>query len=193
MRARSVMNCVGALAGALSLGACVTASEPVASTAAATPASNWQIAQQSDRITGGPPSGAAWFARSANSRMPGTAPMLLRLTCFKDQPVVQFSFDHKVGSNRNAVFGYRFDAKPGREIKARFLQDYKTVVIEDRTDVAQFADALRASDLLLIRIQSLNTGNTTAEFKLEGSTAAVDAGFAACPLAPSRARTVARS
>jgi hypothetical protein len=176
------------------LSACVTARDPVVTTAGATPSGNWRIERQVDRITGAPLSSALLMTRGSNTAVAVPQPAMLQLLCFKEQPLVRFSFDFKVGSNRNSVLGYRFDAKPGREVEARFLQDSKAVVIEDKADVAQFVDELRTSDVLYIRIRSLNAGRTAAEFHLDGAPAAVEAAFARCRLPPgqTRARTAAR-
>ncbi len=46
--------------------------------------------------------------------------------------MVKLQFPFKVGSNRSATLVYRFDEKPPRESNARFLQDFRTIVLEDR-------------------------------------------------------------
>jgi hypothetical protein len=97
---------------------------------------------------------------------------------------MRFSFEFKIGSNVNSVLGYRFDEKPGHEIKARFLQDFKTVVIEDQAEVAQFLGELETSAALYVRIRSLNMERTAAEFRLEGGADAIKEALAGCPLAP---------
>ena len=106
---------------------------------------------------------------------------MLQLMCFKDQPAVRLSFEFKIGSTRNAQLGYRFDEKPGHEIDARFLNDFKTVVIEDKAEVARFVSELATSSQLYVRIRSLNPGRSSAEFQVAGAPAAIEAGFAGCP------------
>jgi hypothetical protein len=137
-----------------------------------------------DRITGAPLSGAFLMTKtSSNSQVDYPQPAQLNLLCFKDQPIVRLVFDFKVGSNKNSVLGYRFDEKPGHEITdARFLQDFRTVVIEEKADVAQFVNELAVSEVLYIRIRSLNSGRSTAEFRLNGAPAAIEAAYAGCPL-----------
>jgi hypothetical protein len=61
------------------------------------------------------------------------------------------------------------------------------VVIEDRSAVTTFANELSMSNVLVIRIRSLAAGRTTAEFKLDGAPAAIEAAFAGCPLTPAPA------
>lgn len=86
------------------------------------------------------------------------------------------------------MLGYRFDDKPGHEIEARFLQDYKTVVIEETPDVAQFMSELATSKDLFVRIRSLNAGRTAADFEVTGGQTAVDAISTQCPIDPQRKR-----
>jgi hypothetical protein len=65
------------------------------------------------------------------------------------------------------------------------------IVIEDRASVADFIRDMSGSRTLYVRIRSLNAGRSTAEFKLDGSDAAVKAAFAECPLSgePAKRRT----
>lgn len=144
---------------------------------------NWQIERAQDRVAGRQISSAYVFTRrSSHTHVSYPLSASLQLTCFRKQPIVKFEFETKVGSNRNSSFGYRFDDKPGREVPARFLNDFHTVVIEDRADVVRFVDALAASDSVYIRIDSLNAGRTATEFQLNGAAEAIRAGFADCPL-----------
>ena len=62
-------------------------------------------------------------------------------------------------------------------------------VIEEKAAVAQFIDDLAGASVLYIRIRSLNAGRTTAEFRLDGSAAAVQAAFASCPVTGPQKRT----
>ena len=170
--------------------------DPVVTTGTiATPSGNWRIERQIDRITGGPLSSAiVMTTQVANSSVAFPQPAMLQLTCFKRDPIVRFGFGFKVGSTRNSTLGYRFDEKPGHEIDARFLQEAKTVVIEDRAAVAQFVQELATSQSLYVRIRSLNAGRTSAEFRVDGAPAAIAAGLADCPVkaGPDRPRTAAR-
>jgi hypothetical protein len=56
------------------------------------------------------------------------------------------------------------------------------VVIEDRAEVAQFVSELATSSALYVRTRSLNASRTSAEFKVDGAAAAIDAAFAGCPV-----------
>jgi hypothetical protein len=55
--------------------------------------------------------------------------------------------------------------------------------------VAQFVDELVSSNVLYLRMRTLNAGRTTAEFRVAGAAAAVQAGFAECPATPGQKRT----
>jgi hypothetical protein len=186
VRTGLIARCVCAGVAAGSLSACA-ARDPLVSTAGAKSAGEWRIERQVDRITDAPLSSALLPTKtSSNSAEPFPQPAVLQLLCFKDQPVVRLSFEFKVGSNKNSVLGYRFDEKPGHEIEGRYLQDSKTVVIEKPADVAQFVSELAASNVLYVRIRSLNMGRTTAEFRLNGAPAAIEAAFASCPVPSDR-------
>jgi len=179
--AGGVLRVCLAIASALSLAACA-ARDPLVSSSQAKPAGNWRIERQVDRVTGAPLTSAFLTSRSsANSAIAFAQPVTLQLLCFKAQPLVRLAFQFKIGSNRNSTLGYRFDDKPGREADARFLQDFRTVVIEDQAEVARFGGELAASNALYVRIRSLNAGRSSAEFRLDGAPAAIEAAFAGCP------------
>jgi len=168
---------------AAGLGACATR-DPYVSTAGAKRVGDWRVERQVDRVTGAPLSSALLpTLESSNSAVLFSKPAVLQLTCFKDQPIVRFEFTFRIGSNRNSVLGYRFDDNPGREVEGRFLQDYKTVVIEDKDEVAQFVKELATAKMLYVRIRSLNAGRTAADFRVEGAPTAVEAALAQCPIA----------
>lgn len=170
---------------AMVLGACATP-DPYVANPATTTSGNWKIEKQVDRITGVPvPSAMLVIDNASNSFAEYARPASMQLTCFEGKPMVRFAFEFKVGTDPNSIIGYRFDEKPGHDnVAARFLQEYRTVVIEDRAAVAAFANELATSSVLVIRIRSLAAGRTTAEFKLDGAPAAIEAAFAGCPLTP---------
>jgi hypothetical protein len=172
---------------ALPLGGCFR--DPIVYSAQTAPVGNWRIERQVDRITGAPIASALLVTRASNSAVAFPQPAMLQLLCFKDQPTVRLSFEFKVGSTRNSVLGYRFDEKPGHEIEARFLNDFKTVVIEAPAEVARFAAELATSNVLYVRIRSLGSGRSSAEFQLAGAPAAIEAGFAGCPVKAGPPRT----
>lgn len=168
---------------AVMLGACA-GRDPYVATPATMASGNWKIERQVDRITGVPvPSAMIVIPNASNSFADYAKPASMQLTCFDGKPIVRFAFDFKVGTDPNSTLGYRFDEKPGHDnVAARFLQEYRTVVIEDHAAVATFANELATSNMLVIRIRSLAAGRTTADFKLDGATAAIEAAFAGCPL-----------
>ena len=164
---------------------CACARDPYVSQASTVPSGNWRIERQPDRVTGKPIS-SAFLDTSASSNAGVLYPQQasLQLSCFLGQPVIKFEFSNKVGTNLNSFLGYRFDEKPGHEIGARFLVASAAVVIEDKAEVAQFVGELATSNLLYVRLRSLSAARTTAEFKVDGAPAAIEAAFAACPVAP---------
>jgi hypothetical protein len=168
-----------ALAG---LAACVT-NDPYTWAARATSSGSWRVERTVDRVTGAPISSAQVITSQVSNGAIAFPPAAsLQITCFKDEPLVRLGFGFRVGSNRNSTLGYRFDDKPGREAEARFLADYRTVVIEDAAEVAQFVRELASSQVLYVRIRSLNASRTSAEFRVSGAPGAIEAGLAGCPV-----------
>lgn len=167
------------------LGACQTP-DPYVVAPATTTSGNWKIERQVDRVTGVPvPSATNTINNASNSFAERPSAASLQLTCFDGKPLVRLAFVFKVGTDANSIIGYRFDEKPGHDnIAARFLQEYRTVVIEDNAAINTFVNELATSATLVIRVRSLNAGRTIADFKLDGAPAAIEAAFAGCPLTP---------
>lgn len=187
MRAAVVASCLALSAGALGVGGC--ARDPYVYASAIEERGPWEIERHADRVTGrGIASAYVANRNGSHTSEFFTQPVGLQLLCFKQEPIVRFAFSAKVGSNRNAMIGYRFDDKPGREIEGRFVDGQRNVVIEDRAEVAHFARELAASKVLYVRIRALNIGRSTAEFPVEGAQAAIDTAYAGCPLTPPNIR-----
>lgn len=183
---KDLARCVGVTIAALSLAAC--SRDPLVTTSGAVPTGNWRVERQMDRVTGAPLASAFLVTQTvSNPSELFPKPATLQILCFRNQPTVRISFEFKIGSTRNSMLGYRFDEKPGREVAARFLQDYTTAVIEDQPSVAQFIGELASSNVLYVRIRSLNAGRSSAEFNLDGAPAAIDAALAGCRVPPRQA------
>jgi hypothetical protein len=167
------------------LGGC-TPRDPYVSTANTISSGEWKIERQTDRITGNAIASALlWTRNSSHSGEDYAKPAEIQLICFESKPVARFVFDFKIGSDKNSSLGYRFDDRPGRDnVESRVLLGYNVIVIEEKTAVAQFVDELANSNVLYLRIRSLNAGRTTAEFRVAGAAAAVQAAFAECPVTP---------
>lgn len=187
------MRAIAVVGVLVSLSGCVTAKAP--------DAGDWKIERGYDRILGKPAATAELLARSRNEReqqlrYPQVQLQLgsLQLTCFDNVPVVRLEFNHRIGSNRTSTLSYRFDEKPGHDAEARFLQTYKTAVIEDPKEVARFVDQLRTSNKLYVRVTSHIAGTSTVEFPLKGAPVAIDAAYQNCPVdSSSKPRTAATS
>ncbi len=163
------------------LGACA-ARDPFVTSANTITSGNWKIEQQTDKITGAPIGSAQLTtAVSSNSADTKVRSAMLQLTCFDKTPVVRISFAFKIGSDKNTIVGYRFDEKPGHDnIDSRILSDHTIVLIEDGAEVKRFLADMPDASKLVIRIRSLNAGRTTAEFKLDGAPAAIEAAYKDC-------------
>ena len=152
-------------------------------TAAAESSGDWRITEKTDAITGSPASTALLCSsKTMNSALAVTPAGYLQLGCFKGKPSVGLVFAFDVGNTKDFEFGYRFDAKPGRQIDPRFLSNHRTIVIEEKADVERFAAELTVSNVLLVQIRFLTEGQTRAEFQVGGAQAVIDAAFAGCPL-----------
>ena len=148
-----------------------------------TPSGDWRIEKQVDRITGAPISNAFLTSRQAsNSAAVIAPPAHLQLACFKQQPSVLIAFDFKIGSTRNAELGYRFDDRPGHEPTVRIVDGYQRAFISEPDEVARFVNEMATADMLYVRIRSLNSGRTSAEFHVAQAPAAIAAAYAGCPL-----------
>lgn len=162
---------------------CSCAHDPIVNGVATESIGNWHIEKTTDRITGAPIS-SAFVTTLAVSRTGELLPPAaqFQLACFKNQAVAFFKFPFKVGSTRNAEFGYRFDDKPGHVGDARFVDDYKSAVIQDPDEMARFVSELTTSNILYVRIRALNEPRTSAEFHVDGAPEAIKAALAGCPV-----------
>jgi hypothetical protein len=163
------------------LGGC--ARDPYVTADGETMAGNWYIAHQIDRVTGAELPSAVTFALASNTYAEYPRASQMQLTCLDRKPLVRFAFDFKIGSDRDSVLGYRFDDRPGQEnVEARLLRGQKILIIEADTDLARFLGEISGSSKLYIRVRSMTGGRTAAEYDLEGSSAAMQAAFAKCPM-----------
>jgi hypothetical protein len=143
----------------------------------------WYISQQIDPVTGAPLPSAGLFGYASNSNVDFAKISQFQLTCFDGRPLARFSFAFKIGNDRESVFGYRFDDKPGHvDVDARIIKDRQIIVIEEPAALATFLSEVPGSRRLYIRIRSLIAGRSSAEYPLEGSEAALKAAFANCPM-----------
>jgi hypothetical protein len=150
-------------------------------------AGEWKVEQRADRVADKPVQSAVLIARSRNANASVQSPVTpqlasLQLLCFDGDPVVRFHFTVDVGSNRNSRLTYKVNNSPARRPNARILQDFQTIMIEDKKDVAQFATDLRGARRLDVTVTALVNGMTVVDFNVEGAPAAIDAAFATCPL-----------
>jgi hypothetical protein len=145
-------------------------------------AGNWAIGQQIDRISGSRATRAqlSAFTVSGNRQHMGLA--YISLLCFDGKPIVRLSYPFRVGANSSAIVEYRFDKNPGRKATVRFMPDFRTIVIDDRAEVAQVAEGLATSAVLYVRVSSLHVGRAEAEFRVPGGGVATEATYAECPL-----------
>lgn len=176
--------------GGASLAPPTAGAEEASLTATAPPVPTaWIINRKIDRITGKPaPTAYVITTKTSRSGRHLLGGVGVELVCFEKKPVVKLMFTLRAGANRNSTLGYRFDDKPGHEPKATFLQDHKTIVIDDKAEVTQFFDELAVSNILLVRVTSLFVGTSAAEFRVHGGKAAIDAVTSECPLKPEPAR-----
>ena len=179
---------------ALTASACVIRDASVQLTAPPQSSGAWKIKQRIDRISGEPaPVAFIITSRTTYTRTSNLYAAGLELACFNKRPVVRLVFGFRIGSNKNSNVAYRFDDRSGRDAEATILPDYKTILIDDKTEVARFLDELASSSLLLVRVNSLFAGRSTAEFRVHGAPPAIEAITAGCPLPNAPKRAAARA
>jgi hypothetical protein len=155
---------------------------------------SWRVEHEIDRITGRPITSATAITRVTNSGKPlYTFPAVVTLVCSRGRLYVQFEFGLRVGAERNSTIAYRVDSKPGDEVEATFIQDHRTVVVDDRKAVARFVEEVTAGSMLMVRVSSPVWGRTFGEFRIVGAAAAFAPLLEACPpgAGPSDRRTSA--
>jgi len=196
-----------ALCAALALGACGSASiglapapsqaaaaSPGAQDAAPQPLGEWKYDGRIEQTTG-KPVGRAYLRTDKVTLRVGkllSDPAFLLLDCFKNEPTIMFRFTGgRVGFNNSSSLTYRFDDKPPREPRVRFLRGARSIVIEDRASVRQFVAELRNATTLLVSVKSMTFGMTRAEFPVQHAAAAIEKSFAACPLPDEKAPRMA--
>lgn len=165
--------------------ACATGETALTTSAAPSPekpdTGKWKFERYTDPITRAP-AVTAWLEISGFNFVSGTSFAQLQLMCFKDAPVVRLRFNRKIGSDKNAAIAYRFDDNPGRDAKARFLARERAIVIENKTEIAQFSEELSKAERLYVRVSNLARGEIIAKFAVQGGAYAIEQAFAACPL-----------
>ncbi|NWG23466.1 MAG: hypothetical protein HXY30_03440 [Pseudorhodoplanes sp.] len=177
---------------ALSVAACATG-DGALTTAAAPPSDKpdtgqWKFERRVDPITREPAAVAYLEVSKFDTRAFRTEAGQLQLMCFRNKPVVRLRFTLKVGSDKTAALAYRFDEKPGRDIKARFFARQKAIVVEDDAEVANFAADLATSETLYLRVSSLTASSFSAKFPVHGGSHAIAQAYADCPLPDGKAR-----
>lgn len=177
------MRCWTFVLPAVLMSGCIAPRDPYVTNDDMRKAGDWQIAGQLDRVTGATLPSATVVAFASSTFADNPSPASLQLSCFEGRPIVRFAFQFKMGADRNAALGYRFDDKPGRDnVEARILAGQQVVVIENPAAVAQFIEDLGGAKKVYVRLRSLTSARTTAEFPLAGSDEAMKAAFADCPL-----------
>jgi hypothetical protein len=170
---------------ALSVGACATG-DGALTQASAPPGvpdkGQWKFERRVDPITRASSAVAFLEISKFDTRAFRTEAGELQLMCFKNKPVVRLRFTLKIGSDKTAALAYRFDEKPGRDIKARFFARQKAIVVEDDAEVAHFAADLAASETLYLRVSSLTASSFSAKFPVHGGAYAIEQAYAECPL-----------
>lgn len=177
------MRVVFAVVLALSLGACAGTEGSTQS------AGNWKIERKLDRISGAP-AARVYLQKMALNAKGQFDTATLQLACFNGKPIVHLAFNFRIGTNKNAIVEYRFDANPGRKASAEILSDHRTVVVDEKGELAQFVGELAASSVLIMRVVSLTDPRTEVEFHTAGAPIAIEAAYASCP--PPQSATAAR-
>jgi hypothetical protein len=175
-----VARAVVAVLFVLPLGACAGVGGSTQS------AGHWNIERRIDRISG-TPTARVYVRKMVLNRRGELDWETFQIGCFNGRPIARVAFHARVGTNRNAIFEYRFDANPGHKPYAEILTDHRTVVIEEKGELARFLGELATANVLLVRVSSLTGPPTEVVFQVAGAPAAIEAAYAACPVERSTA------
>lgn len=187
-----ILQAARAAVAASLLAACATGD--VSLTTAATPSKpdtgNWSLEPRKDPIAGH----GATIAR-LYVLLEGLYISELELSCFKGKPVVRLRFSKrlKTGTDKTGSLAYRFDERPGRELKARFFARPHIILVEDKAEVARFVEEMADAELLQLRVHAITARPFTVKFTVRGAPYAIEAAYANCPLpgAPAKPAKVA--
>lgn len=168
--------------GLLFLEAC--AKEDVARTPAAPEKPDigkWRLEHRNDPVSGAQVATASLHI-SRYQFLAGTYEGELQLMCFKNRPVIRLVFNLRIGSDKTTALAYRIDENPGRYVNSKFFARERTIVIDNKNEVADFASQLQSAQSLFLRVTRLRAGTFTAKFPVHGASHAMEAAFADCPV-----------
>jgi hypothetical protein len=115
----------------------------------------------------------------------GLEEVRLALTCRGGKPVVDIEWSFKAAGNANLTLEYRFAGRPGRSLKARYVNRTRQQTT-DLAGIRQFLADARASDGLRLRVTSDLYGVREAAFKAAAGPDIYRRFTAACPVAAPR-------
>ena len=148
-------------------------------------ASRWQWSQGVDRITDQMVSRATLLTTAIEEQQLGLEEARLALTCTAGKAVMDIDWSFKAAGPSNLTLEYRFAGRPGRGLKARYVNRSREEVA-DIADIRRFLADARTSDRLRLRVTSDAYGTTEANFRAEAGADVVARFTAACHVAAPR-------
>ena len=107
------------------------------------------------------------------------------LTCRAGKARLVFEWNFKAAGAANLTVEYRFEGRPGRSVKARYVNR----MLEEATavaDIRQFLADARESQSLTVRVNSDMYGVSTATFRTKAGADTAARFAAACPVVSPR-------
>ncbi len=148
-------------------------------------ATRWQWVETTDLITDKPVSRAYVLTTVISNVQLGIAEARLDLTCAGGKASLHIEWSFVVAGKANLKVAYRFSGRPGRQLKARYVNRSRQEVTS-LADIRQFLADARLSTELLIRVTSDQHGTTEATFRARAGPDMVRHFVAACPAAAQR-------
>jgi hypothetical protein len=147
----------------------------------------WRIEARQSPIAGKTQYSAVIISRARNSSLPRHDPFALQLAslqlmCFDGAPIVRLHFSQRNGSRNHLQLSYRAAGQERRQPPFRLLSDLRTFIIDERAAVIQFANDMRAANMLWVELFALTTGMSVTDFRVEFADTALDIAYADCPL-----------
>lgn len=140
----------------------------------------WRWVESVDPITDAPVRHAYVATVEIADALLGTEEARVMLTCISGNASITVDWSFKAAGSANLVLEYRFDGRPGRRLKARYVNRTRQRS-EHQGDVRQFlADAGR-SNRLMVRVDSDLSGPSSATFAAGAGPDMVARFAAACP------------
>jgi hypothetical protein len=166
----------------IGLSACHSTAPAMADMLDAVFGTRWRWAESVDPISDAPVRQAYVATVDIAGRLLGTDESRVLLTCVDGKASITIDWSFRVAGSANLVVEYRFDGRPGRSLKARYVNRTRQQSA-DIGDVRLFLSDARQATRLFVRVDSDLYGPSSATFAAAAGPDMVRRFVAACPAA----------